>query len=79
MRLFLLASFCLMSVHLSAAADDDGVVVKTEKGSIKGARKEFDNREKFYFQFLGIRYAKAPTGPLRFMVRHFFSRKLNSH
>ena len=50
----------MLSVHL--VFGDDGVVVKTDKGSVKGSKEEK------FFQFLGIRYAKAPTGPLRFKV-----------
>jgi carboxylesterase type B len=48
----------------------EDVVIKTEKGSVKGTKKDFDNGKSFYLQFLGIKYAKAPTGPLRFMVNH---------
>jgi hypothetical protein len=57
----MLVSLCLLSVHL--VFGDEGVVVKTDKGSVKGSKEEK------FFQFLGIRYAKAPTGPLRFKVR----------
>ena len=59
-----MVSLCLLAAHLVSGED---IVVKTEKGSVKGAKKDIDNG-KFYLQFLGIKYAKSPTGPLRFMV-----------
>ena len=64
MRLFL-AGLCLLSVHLVSGED---VTVKTDKGTIKGARKDVDNGKVFFFEFKGIKYAKAPVGPLRFAV-----------
>ena len=54
----------LVLVGFSSASD---VVVKTEKGSMKGARKDLEHG-KHYFAFTGIRYAQAPTGKLRFKV-----------
>ena len=64
MRLFVV-SLCLLSIHLVVGEE---VVVKTEKGSIKGASKDIDSGKKSFYEFKGIHYAKAPTGPLRFMV-----------
>ena len=64
MRFFLL-TLCLISGHVTSGED---IVIQLEKGSIKGAKKDFDNGKSFYLQFLGIKYAQAPTGPLRFMV-----------
>ena len=64
MRLFLV-TLCLISGHLTSGED---VVIKLDKGSIKGTKKDFDDGKSFYLQFLGIKYAQSPTGPLRFMV-----------
>ena len=43
------------------------VKVKTPKGVIKGTRIDHDFGQYFY-AFRGVRYAKAPTDELRFMV-----------
>ena len=67
MRL-ILASLCLLSVHFASGED---VTVKTDKGTIKGARKDVDNGKQFFYEFKGIKYAKAPIGPLRFAVINF--------
>ncbi len=60
-----MVSMCLLSIHQVVG---DEVVVKTEKGSIKGASKDIDSGKNSFYEFKGIPYAKAPTGPLRFTV-----------
>ena len=66
MKLFLV-SVCLLSVHLVAG----DVVVKTDKGDVKGAKKDVDSGKFTFYEFKGIKYGKAPTGALRFMVNKF--------
>ena len=56
---------CLALVASLALAED--VKVKTPKGVIKGTRIDHDFGQYFY-AFRGVRYAKAPTDELRFMV-----------
>ena len=57
----------------------DNPVVTTRYGQVRG--RSYQNSgssgpgitQKPYVQFIGIPYAKAPTGGLRFMVRNNFS------
>ena len=61
MRLLL----CLALIVGLGSCED--VKVKTPKGVIKGTRVDHDFGQ-YYYAFRGIRYAKAPTEELRFMV-----------
>ncbi|XP_057666855.1 esterase B1-like isoform X2 [Diorhabda carinulata] len=46
-------------------SDIEGPVVETEQGKLRGCiRKNFDDEE--FYCFLGVKYAKAPLGDLRF-------------
>ena len=48
-----------------ALAED--IVLKTQKGNVRGKRVDTDQGD-YYYSFRGIRYAQAPVGKLRFMV-----------
>ena len=61
MKLFL--SICLLATL--ALAED--IVLKTQKGNVRGKRVDTDQGN-YYYSFRGIRYAQAPVGKLRFMV-----------
>jgi len=60
MRLFL--SLCL----LASLALAEEIVLKTNKGNVRGKRLDTDQGD-YYYSFRGIRYAQAPVGKLRFM------------
>jgi len=62
MRIFL--SICLLA-SLALAED---IVLKTQKGNVRGKRVDAEMGA-YYYSFRGIRYAQAPTGKLRFKVR----------
>lgn len=59
MKVFL--SVCL----LASLVWGEDVVLKTEKGNVRGKRMDGDFGQ-YYYSFRGIRYAQAPTGKLRF-------------
>ena len=62
MKLFLSACLALALTGLAASEE---VKVTTGKGSLKGVREDHDAGQ-YYYAFKGIRYAKPPTGDLRF-------------
>ena len=62
MKIFL--SICLLA-SLALAED---IVLKTQKGNVRGKRVDAEMGA-YYYSFRGIRYAQAPTGKLRFKVR----------
>ena len=62
MKVFL--SLCL----LASLALAEEIVLKTNKGNVRGKRVDTDQGD-YYYSFRGIRYAQAPVGKLRFMVR----------
>ncbi len=66
-----LAAVALLAAH-SALAED--VTIKTDKGVVKGVREDHEHGQ-YYYAFKGIRYAKPPTGNLRFKVRTSNQRK----
>ena len=74
MRIFL--SICLLA-SLALAED---IVLKTQKGNVRGKRVDAEMGA-YYYSFRGIRYAQAPTGKLRFKVRSkwFYWRVMASH
>lgn len=45
-----------------------GIVIKTENGKIKGRIDYTVEKNKTYYAFQGIPYAKSPIGDLRFQV-----------
>jgi hypothetical protein len=47
--------------------DEEGPLVQVEEGTLRGLRG-LSVREKEFLAFLGIPYAKPPTGELRFKV-----------
>ena len=61
MKVFL--SICL----LASLALAEEIVLKTNKGNVRGKRVDTDQGD-YYYSFRGIRYAQAPVGKLRFMV-----------
>ena len=71
MRIFL--SICLLA-SLALAED---IVLKTQKGNVRGKRVDAEMGA-YYYSFRGIRYAQAPTGKLRFKVRSKWSSRGSS-
>jgi len=59
MKVFL--SVCLLASLVLA----EDIVLKTQKGNVRGKRVDGDTGN-YYYSFRGIRYAQAPTGKLRF-------------
>ena len=64
MKVFL--SVCL----LASLVWGEDIVLKTEKGNVRGKRMDGDFGQ-YYYSFRGIRYAQAPTGKLRFKVKKY--------
>ncbi len=62
--LFLLLFFCATDIATSGRGDD--LIVNTEKGHVRGIRYHLPALGKAVDAFLGIPFAKAPTGHLRF-------------
>jgi hypothetical protein len=62
MKFFL--SICLLA-SLALAED---IVLKIQKGNVRGKRVD-DETGQYHYSFRGIRYAQPPVGKLRFMVR----------
>ncbi len=61
---FILA-FLLLVLHGVVSED---IIAKTPIGSIKGLKASVAGENFNFYEFKGIRYAKPPTGPLRFKV-----------
>jgi len=51
---------------LASLALAEEIVLKTNKGNVRGRRVDTDQGD-YYYSFRGIRYAQAPVGKLRFM------------
>lgn len=64
-------SCLLITVLLSHAVAQDRPVVKTMYGSIRGQYKKMTRGGRQVAEFLGVRYAKTPTGTLKFKVNIF--------
>ncbi len=56
-----------VSLFILGIVHAEKVTVKISKGTIKGGRVDHDFGQ-YYYAFKGIRYAKPPTGELRFKV-----------
>ena len=75
MRVLACLSLVLVTAAAAvAAAAEEHVTVQTDKGPLRGARKdgEGEERGRHYYAFTGIRYAQTPTGKLRFKASGFF-------
>ncbi|KAK3882432.1 hypothetical protein Pcinc_013184 [Petrolisthes cinctipes] len=64
MRLLAVLSVCVVVLG-TAAGNEEGLVVDTDKGRVEGIVEETLKGRPF-FSFLGIPYARPPTGTLRF-------------
>ena len=70
MKVFL--SLCL----LATLALGEDIVLKIQKGNIRGKRVDGDTGQ-YYYSFRGIRYAQPPTEKLRFKVRIFNQNRIS--
>lgn len=61
--------FVVLAIHCTLAATE-GPVVDTCYGKIRGQRTT-TRGGRTVAEFLGVRYAKATSGPLKFLVNHF--------
>ena len=60
----------LVVCFLVANCIAEEIVLKTDKGNIRGIRVDTD-AGLYYYSFRGIRYAQPPIESLRFKVKHF--------
>ncbi|KAK3882435.1 hypothetical protein Pcinc_013187 [Petrolisthes cinctipes] len=67
MRLLAVLSVCVVVLG-TAAGNEEGLVVDTDKGRVEGIVEETLKGRPF-FSFLGIPYARPPTGTLRFKIK----------
>jgi hypothetical protein len=63
----LLFLFVVSKPATAQGEDEEGPLVQVEQGALRGLRG-LSVREKEFLAFLGIPYAKPPTGELRFKV-----------
>lgn len=57
----------ILFLALAPGYSSSAALVNTKVGTIKGS-EEISRKGEQYYSFRGIRYAKAPTGELRFKV-----------
>ena len=65
---FLNMKFFLSICLLASLALAEDIVLKIQKGNVRGKRVD-DETGQYHYSFRGIRYAQPPVGKLRFMVR----------
>lgn len=67
-------SVCIVKSELSESAEHK--VVETSNGKVRGIRRTTLIKKVDFYSFIGIPYAKIPTGELRFRVSFRVSRRI---
>ncbi|XP_051979151.1 fatty acyl-CoA hydrolase precursor, medium chain-like [Xyrauchen texanus] len=67
MRISALLLLCILTAvtYPSTTNANDGLVLQTKSGALKGARVTAQGKETVIYTYLGIPFAKPPVGPLR--------------